>query len=69
MRQPQKIDGARAAFGQRLHRGHGSILCKIAQERIACAQRQESQRDAFNHCASRKNSVEDFVSRAVAADR
>src|SRR5205814_8470249 len=69
MRQPQKIDSARSAFGQRLHRSCHSVLCKITQERIACAQRQESQRDALNPAASRKHPVENFMSRAVTADR
>src|SRR5437016_1490943 len=65
--QPQKINGARAAFSQRLHRSCRSILCKVAQERIARAQWQESQSDALDRRASRKNSVENFVSCPVAA--
>ena len=67
MPQPQKINGARAAFSQRLHRSCRSILCKVAQERIARAQWQESQSDALDRRASRKNSVENFVSCPVAA--
>src|SRR5260370_22174693 len=68
MRQPQKIDSAGAAFEQRLHRSCGSVFCKIAQKRIACAQRQETQRDALNRPAFRKNAIESFVSGAIAAD-
>src|SRR6267143_5518469 len=68
VRQAQKVDGASAAFEKRLHRSCGSVLCKIAQEGIAGTQRQETQRDALNRGASRKNAVEDFVSGAITAD-
>src|SRR6266852_1307430 len=68
VRQPQKVDGASAAIEQRLHRSRGSVLCKIAQEGIAGAQRQESQRNALNRAASHKNSVKDFVGGAITAN-
>src|ERR1700731_1035389 len=68
VRQAQKIDGASAAFEERLHRSCGSVLCKIAQEGIAGTQRQEPQRDALNGGAPRKNAVEDFVGGAITAD-
>src|SRR2546427_349995 len=68
VRQAQKVDGASAAFEKPLHRSCGSVFCKIAQEGIAGTQRQETQRDALNRGASRKNAVEDFVSGAITAD-
>src|SRR5467141_300936 len=64
----QKIDSPRAAFEKRLHRSRGSVLCKIAQEGIAGAQRQETQCDALDGGASRKHTVEDFVSGAITTD-
>src|SRR6267143_1281765 len=68
MCQAQKIDSSRAAFEKRLHRSSGSVLCKIAQEGIAGAERQESQCDALDSGASRKHTVEDFVSGAITTD-
>src|SRR5260370_6723752 len=68
VRQPQEIDSAGASFRQRLHRSCGSVFCEIAQKRIACAQRQETQRNSLNRPAFRKDSIENFVSGAVATD-
>src|SRR5258708_292120 len=62
VRQAQKVHGSSAAFEKRLHRSSGTVLCKIAQEGIAGAKRQEPQCDALNGGAARKNTVEDFVS-------
>ena len=66
--QAQKVNGATATLEKRLHRSRGSVLCKVAQERIAGAKRQESQGDALNRGASRKNTIEDFVSSAISTD-
>jgi len=40
---------------------------KVTQERIASAERKESERDALNRPAAGKNTVENFVGCAVAA--
>src|SRR5258706_109908 len=68
VRQPQEIDSASTSFEQRLHRSCCPVFCEIAQKRIACAKRQETKRDPLNRPAFRKNSIENFVSGAIAAD-
>src|SRR5712691_3714487 len=68
MRQANQIHWTLAAFGERLQRSLSAVLREIAQEGIARTQRQKAQRDALNRGASRKNTVEDFVSGAIATD-
>jgi len=72
----QQRTGRRRAAVDRLHHrdairhrlGAGAARIGNAQEGIAGTQRQEPQRDALNHGASRKNTVEDFVSGAITTD-
>src|SRR5258708_13611849 len=68
MRQANQIHGTLAAFGERLQRSLSAIFREIAQEGIARTQRQKAQRDALNRGASRKDTVENFVSGAIATD-
>src|SRR6266436_3914376 len=66
--QANQIHRTLTAFAQRLQRSLCAIFREITQEGIARTQRQKSKCDALNCGASRKNTVENFVSGAVAAD-
>ena len=57
-----------AGIAEFLARVFRSVIREIAQEGIAGTERQETQRDALDTAASRKNTVENFVSGAVATD-
>src|SRR5271155_3479299 len=68
VRQANQIDGAHSAFDQGFERSARAVLCKIAQERIACSERQKSKCDALLALGALVDSVQNFVCGAVAAD-
>ncbi len=68
VRETEEINGAPAIFEQGLQRGFGTVLCEIAEERIAGTERKKSEGDAGVCCNVSEDAVEDFVSSAVTAD-
>ena len=68
VREPNEIDGARAAFDQGLQRGVRAFLRKIAKKRIAGAERQKTECDALLAFGAFINAVDDFMRGAIATD-
>ena len=68
MGEAEKIDGAGAAFENRLQGSLSTVPGKIAEKGVSGAERQEAERNALGDVTADENAVENFVSRAVAAD-
>lgn len=69
MTEAEKIHGPLAAGEEGLQRGCGSVFGKVPEKGVACAEGQEPKSDAVVGGRGFEGAVQDFVSRAIAADR
>ena len=69
MAQPENITRAASLGKDRLDRELDSLVAKVAQERIARAQRQKCQRGPLAGRGLGKETIHNFVRRAIAPDR
>src|ERR1041385_8508584 len=69
MREANHVHGARVIGENRIERSVGTSIGEIAQKGIAGTQRKKAERNAIRPAFTRKNAVENFVDRAVAANR
>ena len=68
MIQANKVDRAFTILQDRFRGSLGSVFREVFQEGVACSQWQKSQRDAFHRFSPREDAIENFMSRAIAAD-